>query len=940
MDKKNKKNLDEVIENIIDKNMVEIMSDSFARFSKYVIQQRAIPDARDGLKPVQRRILFSMWNLKLRNKDPFKKSARIVGDVLGKYHPHGDSSVYEAMVRMAQEWKSNYPLVQMHGNKGSIDDDPAAAMRYTESRLEKITELMLKDLERKVVPMTPNFDDSEYEPVVLPSLFPNLLVNGAIGIASGFATQIPPHNLGELLDATIALIKKPNAKIEDLMKYVKGPDFPTGGIINGTKGINQAFRTGKGKIVLSSKYKFIYDKKDNIIGIEITEIPFGVIKSKMVFEIDSIVASKTISGIKEIRDQSDRNGLSIYIELEENANAEAILIYLMNKTKLRINYDYNMLAIHKNAPELLSLDRALFAYLEHLKLVNINGIKYDLQRYKLRHEIVEGFIKVADISDEVIRIIKASDNSKKGVILALMQAFGFSEIQATAIAELRLYKLSRMDQIQFQEEKNNLEIQIKRCELLLNDSYEFDKFLIDQLKEIKKEYATPRKTEITDQVANKEVDHKLLTKNEDFYFFISEEGYIKKISTKIFNSNELNTYKLKDNDAIKYYDKINSLSKLIFFTNKGNFFILEAHSFKDNSWKELGTHVSSLVALDVKERIVRVMEITSYNSYVDIILLSKYGYAKKVKIANFDSKTINKKRICMSFKNKDDELIDAQIGNGEKDLFILLNNGFYFLINESVFSTDLTLRAQGIKLLLKLQTKNNTFVSAFCTCSKFNNVTMLTQDGLAKQWNMREIEYTNRTNRGSRLFNVLRNYNCKPKSLEVNTRELEFLYTNNQNEVEKLDLENITKDRSKMDKLINLNYSKNNSGNLIQHIKINELLDADNNEQEKLKEEFLERQNSDKNIELTTETSLLKRFYYTQENNEDLSDEDNDKNEDLKEQVNLFEITSDFKIVDKKELEKESKNKIKNLTFEEKLAAMNNINIDDIEKKVKQIKKK
>ncbi|MCV3753667.1 DNA topoisomerase 4 subunit A [Mycoplasma enhydrae] len=933
MDKKNKKNIDEVIENIIDKNMVEIMSDSFARFSKYVIQQRAIPDARDGLKPVQRRILFSMWNLKLRNKDPFKKSARIVGDVLGKYHPHGDSSVYEAMVRMAQEWKSNYPLVQMHGNKGSIDDDPAAAMRYTESRLEKITELMLKDLERKVVTMVPNFDDSEYEPVVLPSLFPNLLVNGALGIASGFATQIPPHNLAELLDATIALIKKPNLKVEELMKHVKGPDFPTGGIINGTKGISQAFQTGKGKIVLSSKYSFVYDKKENIIGIEILEIPYGVIKSRLVFEIDSIVASKTISGIKEVRDQSDRNGLSIYIELEENSNPEAIVTYLMNKTKLRINYDYNMLAIYKNAPCLLSLDQALFAYLEHLRLVNTNGITYDFHKYKLRHEIVEGFIRVADISDEVIKIIKASDNSKKGVILALMNAFGFSEIQATAIAELRLYKLSRMDQIQFQEEKKLLEEQIARCQLLLNDSFEFDKFLIEQLKEIKKEYSQPRKTQITEQVANKEVDHKLLTKNEDFYFFISEQGYFKKISTKIFSSNELSSYKLKDGDAIKYYDKINSLSKVILFTNKGNFIVLEAHTFKDNSWKELGIHISSLVSLDINERIIRVMEVTSYNSYISIILLSKYGYAKKVKISDFDSKIFNKKRTCMNFKNNDDELIDAQIGNGEKDLFILLNNGFYFLINESVFSTDLALRAQGIKLLLKLQTKNNTFVSAFCTCSKINNVTMLTEGGLAKQWSLREIEYTNRTNRGSRLFNLLKNNNSIPKSLEVNTSELEFLYTNNNNEISHFDLDKIHKDRSKIDKLVNLNYDFVNSGNLIQHIKIKELHDVEDEEKEKLKDIYLQRQNSNDDIELTTETTLLKRYYY----NSDYSDSEEEiaENETKNEQIDLFEASNEFEIVDP-----EFKKKTQELSLEEKLAALEEINIEDIEQKVKKIKKK
>ncbi|WP_330463464.1 DNA topoisomerase (ATP-hydrolyzing) [Metamycoplasma gateae] len=937
MDKNSKKEIESVIENIIDKNMIEIMSSSFSRFSKYVIQQRAIPDARDGLKPVQRRILFSMWNLKLRNKDPFKKSARIVGDVLGKYHPHGDSSVYEAMVRMAQEWKSNYPLVQMHGNKGSIDDDPAAAMRYTESRLEKITELMLKDLERKVITMIPNFDDSEYEPVILPTLFPNLLVNGAVGIASGFATQIPPHNLGELIDATIAMIKKPNISVEQLMEYVKGPDFPTGGIIYGTNGIVDAFKSGRGKITLSSKYRFIEDKKGNIVAIEILEIPFGVVKSKMVFEIDSIISSKTISGIKEVRDQSDRNGLSILIELEDNSNPEAILTYLMNKTKLRINYDYNMLAIYKNAPCLLSLDKALYAFLEHLRLVNTNGIKYDWQKYKLRHEIVEGFIRVAEISDEVVKLIKESDNSKKGVILALMKRFNFTEIQATAIAELRLYKLSRMDQIEFQEEKNNLEVLIKRCETLLNDNYEFDKYLINQLKEIKDEYSKPRKTEIKNETINKEVDHKLLAKNEDFYFFISQEGYIKKISLKIFNSNDFSTYKLKENDTIKYYDKINSLSKLLFFTNKGNFFVIEAHVLKDNAWKEIGNHISSLVNLDSNEKVIRVMEITSYNSYINIILISKFGYAKKVKIANFDSKVLNKKRTCISFKNADDELIDAKIGNDEKDIFILLNNGSYFLINENVFSTDLALRAQGIKLLPKLQTNEKTFVSAFATCSKLNSVTMITEGGMAKQWSMSDIEYTNRSNRGTKLFNFIKANNCIPKCLEVNTKELELFYSDKNNEINRLSLEKIIKDRSKNDKLVDLNIEFNNSGFLIQHIKINELIDVDNNKKEELKNYFLNQKEHENNIELTTETTLFKRYYHTNKNEELIEDDlkSDDKLENDK--IELFEIQEDFITIDN---ESKNKNNRSKLSLDEKIQLMDNIDLSIIEQKVKQIKKK
>ncbi|AXE60822.1 topoisomerase IV [[Mycoplasma] phocae] len=928
MNKNKKEQIDQITENIIERNMVDIMNERFGRYSKYIIQQRAIPDSRDGLKPVQRRILYSMWNLKLRNKEPFKKSARIVGDVIGRYHPHGDSSIYEALVRMAQEWKSNYPLIEMHGNKGSIDDDPAAAMRYTESRLEKISELMLKDLDRKVVAMAPNFDDSEYEPVVLPTLFPNLLINGAKGIAAGFATEIPPHNLGEVIDATIAMIKNPIISIPSLLKIVKGPDFPTGGIINGTDGIEKALETGQGKIMLSSQYQYVKNKKDEIIGIEIKEIPFGVVKSKLVADIDSIAIDKIISGIKEVRDESDRSGISIYLDLEEDSSPEAIMTYLMNKTDLRISYNYNMVAIDNNAPCLLNLQTALFSYLTHLKEINTNGIKFDLQKYKLRLEIVEGFIKVAEISDEVIKVIKNSDNSKRGVIEALIRVFNFTELQATAIAELRLYKLSRMDQIEFQNEKTILEENIQKCNLLLNDQYEFNKFLIKQLLEIKKEYAKPRKTQITEEKIKTDVDHKLLAKNEDFYFFISKEGYIKKINLKIFNANQISNYKLKENDILQYYDKINSLSKIIFFTNLGNFFILEAHILKDNGWKELGTHISTFVSLESNEHVIRVMEIVSFDSYIEIILISKYGFAKKVKINDFDSKLSAKKRRCMSFKNNDDELVDAKIANNEKSIFIILNNGGYYFIDESVFNSTLDLKAQGIKLFSKLQTKDKIFISAFAMCSPFNSLLMITADGYGKKWRIQDIESVQRWGRGSRLYNVLNKVDCKPMHLEVISDSLEFLYTNSNNEICHFDLNKFDHDSSRIDKLIKLNYDFQNPGALIQPIKINELKDLNFYEQENSKVKFLEIENASKNNKnfiFDTQTTLCQRYYI---NNFGSSEDQSQQSEspDDEDEIALF-AENEIKLEPKR-------------SFEEKMEAMNHINVDSLIEKVKEIKKK
>lgn len=933
MKKDRKEEIQEVTENIIEKNMADIMSDRFGRYSKYIIQQRAIPDARDGLKPVQRRILYSMWNLHLKNSEPFKKSARIVGDVIGRYHPHGDISIYEALVRMAQDWKSNFPLIEMHGNKGSIDDDPAAAMRYTESRLEKISELMLKDLDRKVVKMAPNFDDSEYEPIVLPALFPNLLVNGAKGIAAGFATEIPPHNLGEVIDATIALIKNPTISIEELSEIVKGPDFPTGAIINGINEIKKALSSGQGRITISSKYHYVYDKKDEskIIGIEIIEIPFGVVKSKLVADIDAIAIDKKISGIKEVLDQTDRNGISIFIQLEDGANADAIIAYLMNKTELSISYSYNMVAIDNNRPVILNLYSALIAYLSHLKEVNINGINYDLKKFKLRLEIVEGFIKVAEISDEVIHLIKESDNSKKGVILALMNKFKFSELQATAIAELRLYKLSRMDQIEFQEEKKNLEIQIENCNKLLNDKWEFNQYLIKQLLEIKNQYSKPRLTEISDQKIDKEIDHKLLTKNEDFYLYITKDGYYKKISLKVYTSNELSTFKLKEEDNVFYFDKVNSLSKILFFTNLGNYFIIDCHLFKDCNWKDLGQHISSIVALESSEKIIRVIEITSFNSYANFILISKLGYAKKVNLRDFENKSSLKTKTCMSFKDDNDELIDAQISNDEKMLFILLNNGMYHLVSENELKVGISLKARGIRLLLNLYKHPQLQVSGFITVSKYNNIIYLTQGGYIKCWDASKLELTTR-NTPKMLFTPLKNNILGLQSLAVTLSNLKMLYTDNNGNLAEYDWKFILKDKTKESKLLKLDYSFTNPGYFITPIKINELIEADEIEQEKIRQEY--QGYIDKNIELTAEHALIKKSY-----NQDIQHLNNEEQEEL------FQIsTEDIELPNVSNNVNDNQKNKKNIATKEsvsqKIQEIEKIDLETIMQKIKQIKKK
>ncbi|WP_443093636.1 DNA topoisomerase (ATP-hydrolyzing) [[Mycoplasma] anseris] len=911
--------------------MIDIMSDRFGKYSKYIIQQRAIPDARDGLKPVQRRILFSMWNLKLKNNQPFKKSARIVGDVIGRYHPHGDSSIYEALVRMCQEWKSNYPLIQMHGNKGSIDDDPAAAMRYTESRLESISELLLQDLDRKVVSMIPNFDDTEYEPIVLPSLIPNLLINGAKGIAAGFATEIPPHNLNEVIDATIHLIKKPTSKEEELLNIVKGPDFPTGGLVHNLEGIQDAFLKGQGKIYISSKYKYIYDTKDEskIIGVEIYEIPFGVIKSKLVADIDTLIVNKTINGIKEIRDQTNREGISIYLEFNDDANVKAIMTYLLTKTDLRISYNYNMVAIDENAPKLMSLYMLINTYLNHLKDVNIKGIIYDLNKHQLRLEIVLGFIKVAEISDQVIKVIKDSDNSKKGVIEALEKTFGFSNLQATAIAELRLYKLSRMDQIEYINESKELEEKINYCNLLLNDSKEFDKFIILQLEEIKKKYGRPRLTVISEEEMKTEINTKLLAKNEDFYFFISQEGYFKRISQKAYSSNELNTYKLKDGDSLLYFDKVNSLSKLIFFTSLGNFFVLDAHNIKDSSWKDLGTHISNIVALENNEKIIRIIEASSFDSYVSILLVSKKGMAKRVAINEFDSKSIARKRRCIKLK-KDDELLDAKITNKEKMLLVLITGGLYFLLKDHSDVPIYSLTASGIKLLYKLDKDQE--VEGFVPIMYGNKVLMLTDKGQFKLTRCEEDwQFPSRMSRGKKFFDPLKSVKSKIVSMEIWTKELQHFYTNKNNELKQYELKNI--ELSKIGDPISRTRLQDplNAGKIIQPLTINQLLIESEEERKAIRQN----QNFDKTMSI--EASLFRRHYIY---DDDFYNEQIEEEKEQPEPIALFEETNDFILNEEKVLKTPNQNKATKESVSNKLKEMDKIDIDGLFNKINELKKK
>lgn len=725
-----------------------IMSDRFARYSKYIIQQRALPDVRDGLKPVQRRILFSMSELGLQSHKGFKKSARIVGDVIGKYHPHGDSSIYEALVRMSQDWKMNMPLIEMHGNKGSIDDDPAAAMRYTETKLEKIANLMLDDLDKQTVPYAPNFDDTEKEPVVLPAYLPNLLVNGARGIASGFATEIPPHNLEEIIDATIAMIKNQEITLNLLLKYIKGPDFPTGGIVYGLKGIEQAFERGQGRITICSKYEIINDKKETWINI--TEIPYGVVKSKLVRQIDELRFAGKIDGIKEVRDETDRSGISIAIFLEQDAKPEAIMNYLLQKTDVKIYYSYNMISIKDNGPKVLGISKMLKAYISHIKDIKRKSIKFDFEKYKKRLEIVNGLIRVSEIPDEVIKVIRESTDSKKGVILNLIEKLKFTEIQATAIAELRLYRLNKTDVSIYLNDRKELTEKINFFKKILDNENEFDIYLIDFLKEIKKEFGIPRRTIINQEELDITINQAELIKPEPTYISLSKDGYLKRFSSRIYESNELNTFGIKDDDHLIYLNKSNTVNKLLVFSNRGNFILVPVNNITESKWKEPGQYISDFASFDSGEEIIGCIDIVDFETKGYVVFVTKQGIGKRVLFSDFDVSRISKPVKAIGFKKPGDELIGVKVSNGMEDILITTDRSFTVKFSEN------EIPIYGLKpagnTLIKLE-KN--FVTSFVISNNKEKILLLNDKNKIKQINFSAIAYCSRANKGGKIITLI-----------------------------------------------------------------------------------------------------------------------------------------------------------------------------------------
>ena len=745
------------LERIYNYSLEEIMGLSFGRYSKYIIQDRAIPDVRDGLKPVQRRILYGMYREHNTYDKSYRKSAKTVGSIMGNYHPHGDSSIYEAMVRMSQWWKQNTPYIDMQGNNGSIDGDSPAAMRYTEARLSKISNELLKDIDKDTVAWAPNFDDTELEPTVLPSKFPNLLVNGTTGISAGYATNIPPHNLGEVIDATIKRIDSPNCRLETILEIIKGPDFPTGGVIYEAEGINKAFTTGKGKVVVRAKVDIQKIKgKTNII---VTEIPFDVFKSNITRKIDEIRIDKKIEGIVEVRDETDKEGLRIVIELKQGANTDLILNYLYKNTELQTTYNYNMIAIVNRRPRLLGIMDILDAHLVHYKEVVLKRTAFDLAHAKKRLHIVEGLIKAISILDEVIRVIRSSKN-KSDAKDNLVKEFGFTPEQAEAIVILQLYRLTNTDVTTLEEELHNLNIIISALSRIINEEEELKRVMKDELRAIKKEYATARKTVITNEEAIIKIDEKDMIPNEEVVVLITKDGYVKRTSKRGYNANTEDPL-LKEGDYIIGLFKQNTIDTLLVFTNLGNYLFLPVHEIPDIKWKMLGKHISNIVKLSENEEVISAIPVKDFNIDVDIAISSKNGMIKRTSLKDFKVSRYSKPINCMKLKD-DDKVINAFVVN-YKDVFVATENGYslWFDIEEVPVSG---IKSGGVKAI---NLRDDFVVSTFVFDKSLEYVTIFTSNRTAKRVRLEEFEKSSRARRGLVLLREVKTNPYKVRKVFV-----------------------------------------------------------------------------------------------------------------------------------------------------------------------------
>ena len=759
--------MQDVLKRIYDYSLEDIMGERFARYAKTIIQDRALPDVRDGLKPVQRRILYTMYQGKNTYDKPYRKSAKTVGDVMGQYHPHGDSSIYEAMVRMSQWWKQNTPYIDMHGNNGSMDGDTPAAYRYTEARLSKISNELLKDINKDTVVMTYNYDDTLFEPTVLPAKFPNLLVNGSNGISAGYATNIPPHNLGEIIDATIKRIDSPNCYLDTILDIVKGPDFPTGGIACGRQGIIDAFTTGRGKVIVKSKYEIVKTKgKDQIV---ITEIPFDVNKASLVKKIDEIRIDKKVEGIQEVRDESDlENPETIVIDLKKDANSDLIINYLLKNTDLQISFNYNMVAIVNNRPMTLGILQILDAYIAHQKEIILKRTKFDLDHALAEMHIVEGLIKALSILDEVIKTIRSSKN-KSDAKDNLVKEYQFTEKQAEAIVMLQLYKLTNTDVTELLERKDNLKLMIEFLQSILNDENKLKNVMKDELRNIKKEYATPRKTTIEDEVSEIKIDTTSMIPKEECIVVVTKQGYVKRVSLRSYNANDEETL-VKENDYVIGLYQMNTLDTLLLFTDLGNYLYVPVYEIPDLKWKELGKHISNIIKISSDENIVQSIPVYDFNKDKYITLFSKDGLVKRTKLNEFKVTRYSKPMSCMKLKDKD-KVVSVTESNGS-EVFITTKNGYGLRYKTDEISI-VGIKASGVKAI---NLKNDEVVNGIL----FDNtdyITIITANGTGKRVKMTEFELSTRARRGVLLVRDVKTNPYHILKTFINVKKIGILTT-------------------------------------------------------------------------------------------------------------------------------------------------------------------
>ena len=728
------------------------MGERFGRYSKYIIQDRALPDIRDGLKPVQRRILYSM------NKDSntfdksYRKSAKSVGNIMGNFHPHGDYSIYDAMVRMSQDWKNREILVEMHGNNGSMDGDPPAAMRYTEARLSEIAGYLLQDIEKKTVPFAWNFDDTEKEPTVLPAAFPNLLVNGSTGISAGYATDIPPHNLAEVIDAAVYMIDHPTAKVDKLMEFLPGPDFPTGGIIQGRDEIKKAYETGKGRVVVRSKTE-IEKLKGGKEQIVITEIPYEINKANLVKKIDDVRVNNKVAGIAEVRDESDRDGLRIAIELKKDANTELVLNYLFKYTDLQINYNFNMVAIDNFTPRQVGIVPILSSYIAHRREVILARSRFDKEKAEKRLHIVEGLIRVISILDEVIALIRASEN-KADAKENLKVSYDFTEEQAEAIVTLQLYRLTNTDVVVLQEEEAELREKIAMLAAIIGDERTMYNLMKKELREVKKKFATPRLSSLEDTAKAIEIDTASLIAEEDTYVSVTKAGYIKRTSPRSFAASTLEEIGKRDDDRLIFVQSVKTTQHLLMFTTLGNVIYRPIHELADIRWKDIGEHLSQTITnFETNEEILYVEVVDQFDDATTYFAATRFGQIKRVERKEFSPWRTYKSKSVKYAKLKDDtDQIVAVAPIKLDDVLLVSQNGYALRFNIEEVPV-VGAKAAGVKAMnLK---EDDVLQSAFiCNTSSFY---LLTQRGSLKRVSVEEIPATSRAKRGLQVLRELKN---------------------------------------------------------------------------------------------------------------------------------------------------------------------------------------